>query len=819
MSAFNFYRDLFEGCCKKYSYDGQQGFGQNLKVILAKDIPRPKPNKSKQPTVTFRQNKATGGFETVRQNKKRKNMEVEAPEMKPIGSLHSKFQPPGKEKSVAPQLKKNKMTLDTDSNQPKVTLITLNFNKEKSQRPLPVVNQLPQKRANAFSQPKGAGESVFKPKRSPLRKIDFEEEKALERHMYQVDLEEIHVGPNRHKREIGLQTSEVKPSNKDCQTSPLREKNLTNLPVNLKKDLTVAAKSENSQQICIETTFSQQQQVDNSINQESIEINRAEQQHDVDVSKVLRFDFMESVNEQKQPEPVIVQQTQEMSERPLAPVQTENPEPKASAKKPLFSFETQLQNAFSLNEPAQQAPVELANSTTNPLGSMKKTVVAPPKPTFDFLNVYKQNQPATESMVNDDNPFLSHKSEAPVVQQQQQDVQNVNVLPAANPFLKPEGNFGILGLVGSNGNNSSENKIMNNFDGGLKPVSNIGLFNSNPQSLFGPVPTTPAPAANVNNGLFSNVNTIPRNPINNNNNGPTNNLFSNLNTVPQNNNNFNQQPPSFTNQLFGNDRMDISDNSSFMQQQHQQNFNNGLFNSNMHSNTMNNNTPSFLTNNNSTNNGLFSNLAPSQPPMNQNNVSNGLFSNNMMPGARNNMTQSMMNDPFSNNSMNNQPQNPLFMNSGNNGMMNNQLNFNNNAPSPSFLPQQQQQPQMNLFSNNNAPSKLVFGNNNNNINNSQSPFGNNTNNNMNNNMNNDMNPFVNNNHTNMNQPFQMNNQGSNMNQGMNFMNPQRSTQDAQNFLGTGGNTNGGGETNQGGQGTRVYRRIMQPTNKNKERAF
>ena len=828
MSAFNFYRDLFDESCKKYCQDSQQGFSQNLKVVLTKGVHRPKLTKSTQPSLTFKQNKATGGFEVVRQNKKRKNMEVEAPEMKPIGSLNSKFQKFEKEKSIAPQLKRNRMSVEND-NKSKTTSITLSF-KGGLKKSLPIVNQPPQKRPGAFSNPRGSEvrETTFKPKKSPLRQIDFEEEKTLERHMYQVDLEDVLVGPNRHKREIGLQTSEVKPSNKqsrvdgNCQTSPLREKNLTNLPVNLKmveNKNVVANKQENSQQICIENTFSKQ--VDNSVNNEvhdSIEINRAEQQTEVEINKVLRFDLMENLNEQKQPEA-----TQEMPSRPeervQAPLQVENPDIKASAKK-LFSLETQ-KNSFT------QPPIEVPTSSetktfvpTSELGSAKKFAVAAPKPVFDFLKPYEQKQPET-SMVNDNNPFLSHKPEAPV---QQQEVQNAAALPDSNPFLKSENTqFGILGLIG----NTSSDKIMNNFDGGLKQVSNIGLFNSTPQSLFGPAPTAPTSSGNVNNGLFSNANTIQRNPMNNN--GPNNGnapnpLFSNLNTAPQNFNN--QAPPSFANQLFGNDRMDISDNSLSMQQQ--PNIVNGLFNSNMHSNNMNTmNTPSFLQNNNSTNNGLFSNLAPSQPPMGQNSVSNGLFSNNMMPG--NNMNQSMGNSLFSNQSMNNQPQNQLFMNSSNNGMMNNQLNFNN-APSPTFLPQQQQ-PQMNLFNNNmsnsNAmpPAKLVFGNNNN-----QGPFTNNSNNNMmtnnmnnmNNCMNNDMNPFVNNNNMNMTQPFQRNNQDSNMTQGMNFMGNQRTAQDAQNFLGLGGNAGGnsnGGDSNQANPQARVYRRIMQPSNKNKERAY
>ena len=828
----NFCLDLYDENCKKYAQNTQKSFTKSLKTILTQGLKKPIAVNNGVPSIEFKLNKATGKYEALRIRRKRKNMEIEPEEVSNYNNERT-FQtkiPIEKEKEIKPQLKRQKENFPKRASVGGAIAIKLSKQKNDSQK-------IKQRKSDIFVDKLGQSPKedieeevvVEKPQRvksPPFRNLVFEEDRHCNRSTdTDSGMGDVKLGALKVTKEQCSQTSGNKQSKNlmktdiSCQTSPLRSKSFIGLGGHpqksydeIKEERLSRQQSSNHISQGMVTEDKSKEYTDNTqqFSQQSDEIKQDLKEKcdivpengvkvELAAARVLNFESHDSQISTEAVNPIVEKPSLQRDSLPT----TLNIDAKEESvtTKPLFSPQ-------KVNVNRTSTPTKILEQSNEGKISLKlKPINEPNKPTFDFLKPYEAKEPL-DNTIHENNPFLrsfgSPKDAEP------------NTSNELNPFLASQNTqLGILGLIERN---SSDKKSIKSLDGSLKPVTNLGLFGDQQTQpmLSNNILGNNISTQNPNNGLFTNINNSNSNNLNNPNNmSVSNNLFGNMN-------NSNYAPSTkptnlFANKLFNKDEMDITESKSSM---NNVNTSNNLFGPNVSQN--NNMTSSFLPkNNNEMGNSLFnSSMNINSQPMNNMGFQNGpsnSFSNNLFGGNNmaNNTTQPANNSLFSN-SNNNLFSNPSTSMNNNNNQFSNNL-FAPGKNSSGFMPNQlsfNNQPSVGLFnsmetSNNNLPNKLSFSN--------QSMFENKPSEMQN------MNLFANNNNNNfMSQQFPGSGMGPNLNNAP--INDGRALQDANNFLGLGNNnnnnnTNSGANNTDGNRSDRVFRRIIQPQNKNRDRAF
>jgi len=856
--SIHFWSEIYEDSCKKYAQSTQKSFTKSLKAVLTQGLKKPIAINNGVPSIEFKLNKTTGKYESIRL-RKRKNMEIE-PEMQNINERISQIE---KETDYKPTLKRMKENIPRRASVGAAIAIKLSkqnqandFHKRKKKSEI-FVDKLGQSPKEVFE------EEIQKPQRvksPPFRNLIFEEDKHCNRSTdTDSGMGDIKLIGLKNTKEQCSQTSGAKQSktlfkaDMSCQTSPLRFKSFIGIGSNSQKSYEEMKEERLSRQTSSSNQISQRISTDPSqdksnkeihtdhtqLSQQSGEINQEETQQKPPIileqeikietiaEQLLKF---ENIGTQKSNE-TITSTVENLNNQQDSLPTTLNLDVKTepAVTKPLFSpqkidinrLPTTVRNSEQSTEDKKSMKNIKLNDSTN-LESNKLI--------FDFLKPYETKESSLVTKMQENNPFLlSNSFGSP-----RDDLKNTS--NETNPFLATQNApIGIIGLIERH---SSDKKSIKSLEGGLKPVANIEIFENQSTQHF----STNNFAENNNNistqnpnkGLFSNINigksnsvNVPMNNFGNSKMSVTNNLFGNIN----NNNNSNYDPSIKSTNIFANkssnkDAMeDITEIKPSMN-----NINNGsnLFGPNVSQN--NNMNSLFLqkSNINVQDNSLFSkNILNITSQSNMNNTNNNLklqnesnnsFSGNLFGGI--NTNNSTNNNLFSNSNLNSnllfnnqQSSNNLFATGKNNtNLLPTQLNFNN-QPIGNF-----NQNQIGLFNNNSMETfdisnKLSFSNNNNHsfFENKPSEMQN-------------INLFNSNNHF-ISQQFSGSALGSNFNNAP--LNKERAIEDANNFLGLGNNNSNSNMNNSANasngtdtnQQNRVFRRIIQPTNRNRERAF
>ena len=858
--------------------NSQKRFSRNVKTILVEGIKKPIPQKKKFNSVDFKKNPATGAMEIVRHNKKRKNMEVEPLEDDSLANmvLNKSVIQVEKDKPIQPQLKKNKLnvagsvrsSLGSANNG---NLITYKVQKRRTgaifvdscqeEEMKQVVKAKSPIRNLIFEEDKQCNRSTdtdsgFGEVRNHTPIMNLTQEKGCQTSAAKIKMDtQIQTSPLRSR---SLLLSASRKSYEELKEETLFKKNSrvqskVASPINVKTDSTSQQTYEMKPQeevipvaeIQIPVPVQENKMIPRTLNFDTSEENSRKDPISLSIANVLK-------QQQQQENSVVIEETKP-EEKPIENksfLPEAQPIPQQQAL-PKNLFANTVPTPTPVQSQPQSQSLNLISPSTNVLNSapvegkksltIRKLEVNPTKvetnnkPVFEFLKQYEAAGGANK--IKENNPFLNTSHQQLSSPNDALNTSAGNNNAGGNPFLGggaggQSAQSGILGLIERQ---SSEKKSNQSFE--LKPVTNNDLFGPKTENNN-----------NMRNGLFNNIasNNNQGGSINPNLPNNTNSLFGHIAPKQNNNNNL------FNGPLIGKkDEMDIMDN-----RMGGGSVTNNLFSANP---VQTQNTPNFLQQQPAAQNNLF-NFQNQQQQNNRSGMSgmevvngggssaqNNLFgpSNNLFGGNSNNISNNNTNNLFANtnNNNNNRPAIQLFANSNNNnGMNNNNLFSNTSNNNGGFMESQmgfgnpQGQNQLNLFnnpmqqnSNNAAPNKLVFT--------STSPFDNKpvgSNNGMNNN-----NLFGNNNNNN----FSNQNQGGFLPQppplqhNMSFgqqNNPFGNTNAAANFLnlgadnnaGNGGGqsdngmgNNGGNDGNNANNQNRVFRRIIQPQQKNRTKAF
>ena len=896
----NYCHTFFDEVCKKHFDPSHKSFTANPKALLVRDLPRPEPLKLDKPTIKFKKNKLTNRFEVfrvsqpVQTSKKRKNMEIETDEE------DSKAQSVTNDNGSSAKITKE----STSSACPSFLPIYKKGRKDSEKfvrSPSSVfvqLNKLPQNRTLQTKIHPMRRNTMFPDRLLPSS--DEEEEKVDARVETQDQQEVLPESRQRRFAEFTLskdeesQTVGFKQTKKKalaescCQTSPIPSRPIITLEVTRdvmvgeeKKDIFFDLSSQTTTESTNQNIFSnletrkeEQQTIVNSndTNQkkedDAMILSQAVEQTDIKTSSPVELDKTLKLDNTKEDniEPERINSHQESTVLSSDNISRDE----NSSKKKLFSFQESASILTSgTNTPAKQDIFQPSSGTgkktPNPYNSKEKNPLDFSQSKFTFLTHYEPEKANEPNPLFTNNPFLNSKPfEAPEKLQPKTEVHN----NATNNLFKQQSNpIGILGIIG---NAPETSKSSYSFNGNLKAVSNLGLFELQTQ----PTPPTnntlkSSIAQDTKTELFSNftgfkkeVEAVTKIAFNSKIESPQSSFLNPLNSSSGNT----MKNSSLANQLFGAEMMDISENSgslgarstpfAFVNNQNTENVNrmnisNGLFQSFKPQNTnnfgnvntnnglfqpagaqnMNNencmsngsrlfqpskfqsSNASQATNNSSTQNGLFSNLGNSSSQMPSNNGFNNAFQNNLfgntapVPSVSNNIFPSAQ-------IINSQPNNILFSHNPAGGFMNSQLPSGNFQQGGNFNQNQSQNGPFSsmLNSNNHQANKPLFEN--------QNPFANKSS-----NLGGD--PFVNNYLSQSSQSAQTyNNARSN-----GIFPVATQAQDATNFLGVtnvsnntantnvfAGNTGNNNNTNQQQNTARVFRRIVQAT-KNRDRAY
>ena len=701
MRVLNFCHIQFDQTNESYTQASQRTFNKSLKSVLTKDLPKPTPLRSNQPTIEFKYNKVIGKYELSRLLKKKKRTNSDSFEQEFFKNFGNHT---AKDKANSNLYKKSRMSQPAQTNAANIMVDLKNMKKT-------TINSNNQyKKSDVFLNNLETYET------DETEEHDLKRGSPLLHKIFEEDKDDFKIGEGHfdgtnfshvaQKKDQGSQTLDLSQSSK--QASPLRSKSLMRLD-SIKKDRAQREKglmSEvkldfNSQKDSIEdkslTNNSDPLQQENS--------NKEESQN----SNTRLFERAGSLTvetpDYENKDTADLLQVEAKNESPVLP-KTPNFNT-GSEQTSLFQFNNQVKTSPERKQetsPASISPkidtginlfsnIRAENKTTNENFVTNAPIISQepelPKPVLEqnvqkeavveqdlsFLQAYQT--PSNPVTVHENNPFLKFNKQASPQK------------PEENESIASKGQSFEAMLMGLSKNPSMPPQNPQPLKA-LNSVTNIGLFSSLPQSQSQPQPQPQSQPQT--SSLFNLSNQTPSIGGNNTqaNNPFAGNLFGAIGSENKPVSSVLQNPfqNSSTIEMDGMDReTSMGAHNNPFQQKSNNSF--GVFENNKTNNLFgnlgNSNTPVAPTNNlfqsnqtgglnlnqNTQNSSFLGNLNNSAPSGfgflgGQNNTNNNMGGMGVMGGTmNNNMNSGMSNNLFGSNQQTNNQLNPLSFNSGN----------------------------------------------------------------------------------------------------------------------------------------------------------